>query len=124
MIPIRPGSLPLVINRPWMGEVGFRDACTLAQAAVHQPESTATLAARLVLTTGLHNPAMALRESALYLSLESGRRLFEQFVLAAPGEAIALATGSSQSALSFRQLMSAPGPPEFPLLFVLRKIRL
>ena len=109
-------SLPLVIDRPWIGEVGFRDACTLAQAAVHQPESTAALAARLVLTAGLHNPALALRESALYLSLDTGRRLFERFVLAAPGEAIALATGSSQSALSFRQLISDPGPPEFPLL--------
>src|SRR4051794_34614362 len=50
-------SLPLVINRPWMGEVVFRDACILAQAAVHHPESTASLAARLVLSTGLHNPA-------------------------------------------------------------------
>ena len=109
-------SLAVVIDRPWMAEVGFRDACTLAQAAVHEPESTATLAARLVLTAGLHNPALALRESALYLSLEKGRHLFERFVLAAPGEAIALASGNSQSARSFRQLMSDPGPPEFPFL--------
>ena len=109
-------SLPLVIDRPWIGELGFRDACTLAKAAVHQPESTRALAARLVLTAGLHNPALALRESALYLSLDTGRRLFERFVMAAPGEAIALATGGSQSALSFRKLISDPGPPEFPLL--------
>ena len=109
-------SLAVVIDRPWMAEVGFRDACTLAQASVHEPESTATLAARLVLTAGLHNPALALRESALYLPLEKGRNLFERFVLAAPGEAIALASGNSQAAQSFRQLMSDPGPPEFPFL--------
>ena len=109
-------SLAVVIDRPWMAEVGFRDACTLAQASVHEPESTATLAARLVLTAGLHNPALALRESALYLPLEKGRNLFERFVLAAPGEAIALASGNSQAARSFRQLMSDTGPPEFPFL--------
>ena len=93
----------MVIDRPWMAEVGFRDACTLAQASVHEPEITATLAARLVLTAGLHNPALALRESALYLPLEKGRNLFERFVLAAPGEAIALASGNSQAARSFRR---------------------
>jgi hypothetical protein len=109
-------SLPLVIDRPWMAEVGFRDACTLARASVNQPERTATLAARLVLMAGLHNPALALRESALYLPLDKGRRLFERFVLAAPGEAIALAAGNSQSARSFRQLMSDPVAPEFPIL--------
>ena len=109
-------SLRLVIDRPWIGEVSFRDACTLAQAAVHQPNEAATLAARLVLTAGLHNPLLALRESELYLPLENGRRIFERLVLAAPGEAVALAAGSSRSARAFRELISAPGPPEFPLL--------
>lgn len=69
-----------------------------------------------MLTTGLHHPALALRESGYYLPLENGLRLFERFVLAAPGEAMALAAGSSQSARALRELISGAGPPEFPLL--------
>jgi len=109
-------SLPLAIDRPWIGEVSFRDACTLAQRVGHQPGGAAALTERLVLTTGLHNPALALREPGDYLPLENGRRLFERFVLAAPGEAMALAAGSSHSARFLRESIAGAGPPEFPLL--------
>lgn len=109
-------SLPLVIGRPWIREVNFRDACALARTVANQPGGSATLAGQLVLKTGLHNPALALREAGDYLPLENGRRLFEQFVLAAPGEAMALAAGRSPSARSLRELLSGAGPPEFPLL--------
>ena len=108
--------LPRVIDQPWVGEVSFRDACELARAAAQQNDGAGALAGRLVLAAGLHNPALALRESGEYLAIENGPRLFERFVLAAPGEAMALAAGTSKSARSLRELISGAGPPEFPLL--------
>jgi hypothetical protein len=107
-------TLPSVIDQPWIGEVSFRDACALARAVAH-PEG-APLVKRLILATGLHNPALALREPEAYLALDEGHDLFARFVLAAPGEAMSLATGTSKWARSFRESMSAPVPPEFPLL--------
>jgi hypothetical protein len=104
-------TLPLVIERRWIGEVSFRDACALAKTG-----GDSSLPERLILATGLHNPALALRESSCYLPLPGGRRLFERFVLAAPGEAMAMAAGTSDSARATRELLSGSGPPEFPLL--------
>ena len=69
-----------------------------------------------MLAVGLRNPALALRESGQYLALSGGRRLFERFVRAAPDEAVALASGTSQGAGSFQDLLLTAGTAEFALL--------
>jgi hypothetical protein len=114
--------LPLAAGRPWFEEMNFRDSCTLARA-LHQPADAAppdpaseTLAEKLVLAVGLHNPSLALRESSQYLPLAAGQRLFQQFVLSDPDEAVALASGTTRSARAFRDLLSSAGSPEFLLL--------
>ncbi len=115
--------LPLVIDRPWLGEMNFHDSCEFARTVAEDPaDSTprkpdnAALAEKLVLAAGLHNPDLALRESDEYLPLPAGRRLFEQFVLAAPDEALAIASGATKSARAFRELLSGSGSPELALL--------
>ena len=114
--------LPLVADRPWLEEMNFRDSCTLARALDEKLDGSprdptaAALAGGLVLAVGLHNPALALRESGQYLPLAGGRRLFERFVLSAPDEAVALASGTTQWARSFRDLLSSAGTPEFAVL--------
>jgi len=108
-------SLPLMIDRPWLGEINFLDACSLARA-VEEARQPSDLAYRLVLAAGLHNPGLALRESGEYLPLESGHRLFERFVLAAPGEAMELAAGSTRSAREIRELLTGAVAPELALL--------
>jgi hypothetical protein len=108
-------SLTLVIDRPWLGEVDFRGACALARAVEQEP-GDAALAEKLVLAAGLHNPALALRETGQYLPLAGGGRLFERFVLAAPDQAMGLASGTSLSARAVRDLLSASKSPELVLL--------
>ena len=114
--------LPLVIDRPWLGEMNFRDTCALARTVEEKPAAgepqtqRAALADRLVLAVGLHNPELALREPGQYLPLTGGRRLFERFVLAAPDQAMGLASGPSRSARAVRELMSGAGSPELALL--------
>src|ERR1039458_4396996 len=96
--------LPLAARRPWFEEMNFRDSCTLARALDQQVDpgppnqTSAALAERLVLAAGLRNPALALRESGQYLPLTGGRRLFERFVLSAPDEDRALASGTTRTA--------------------------
>ncbi len=104
--------LPLVIEKPWLEEVEFRGACALARSA---PPETADLASRLVLAVGLHNPALALRESAQYLTLPAGEKLFERFALSAPDEAMSLAAGAGATAHAVRERM-ASGPAELAVL--------
>ena len=114
--------LPLIADRPWFEEMNFRDSCTLARALDQKldpgppHQTSAALAEKLVLAVGLRNPALALRESGQYLPLAGGRRLFERFVLSAPDEAMALASGTTRTASSFRDLLSSAGSPEFLLL--------
>ena len=115
--------LPLVAGKPWLQEMNFHDACELARTVeedatdgLSHKEDSARLAEKLVLAAGLYNPDLALRESAEYLPLPSGRRLFEQFVLAAPDEAIAIASGTTGSSRAVRELMSGSGSPELALL--------
>jgi hypothetical protein len=114
--------LPVVADRPWFQEMNFRDSCTLARALQQPPDAAppdpaaAALAEKLVLAVGLHNPALALRESSQYLPLAGGQSMFRQFVLSAPDEAVALASGTTRSARSFRDLLSSAGSPEFLLL--------
>lgn len=107
--------LPLAAERPWFGEMNFRDSCRLARA-LDRDEASAALAERLVLAAGLRNRALALRESGQYLPLGAGRRLFERLVLSDPDEAMALASGTTRSASAFQDLLSSVGTPEFLLL--------
>jgi predicted lipid carrier protein YhbT len=114
--------LPAVIDKPWLGEMNFREACALAQSIEEEEadggsrERDARLAEKLVLAAGLQNPALALRESEEYLGLGGGRRLFERFVLAAPDEAVAMAAGTDRSALAFRERLARSGSAELALL--------
>ena len=103
--------LPLVIDKPWLAEMDFRRTCALARAT-----ADAAVAKTLVLAVGLHNPELALRESGQYVPLAAGPELFERFVLAAPDQAMGLATGSSQTALAVRQLMAGAHSPEMTVL--------
>jgi hypothetical protein len=103
--------LPLVIDKPWLAEMDFRRTCALARA-IADP----AMAKTIVLAAGLHNPELALRESGQYLPLAGGPELFERFVLAAPDQAMGLATGTSKTALAVRQLMAGAQSPEMTLL--------
>jgi hypothetical protein len=94
-------------------ELNFHDSCALARAAT--PENVAA-AETLVRTAGLSNPPLALREASEYLSLPGGRRLFETFVLAAPDEAMAMASGPSKSARAMHELLAASNRPEIAVL--------
>jgi len=107
------GYLPLVIDRPWLSEVDFRGACALARAIDREAPDTAE---KLVEKPGLHNPALALRETGQYLPLAAGRRLFAAFVLTAPDEAMALASGTTRSARAVHELLLAAGSPQLALL--------
>jgi hypothetical protein len=114
--------LPLVTGRPWLGEMDFRGACALARTIEEKPgdggpeTQEPALAESLVLAAGLHNPALALRETGQYMPLTGGSRLFERFVLAAPDQAMGLASGTSKSARAVRDLLSASNSPELALL--------
>jgi hypothetical protein len=103
-----------VIDRPWLGEMNFHESCALARAI--EDTEDASLAEKLVLAAGLHNPALALREADEYLSRTNGQRLFEQFVMAAPDDAVAIASGTTKSAYAFRDLIAHAGSPETALL--------
>ena len=105
--------LPLVIDRPWLAELNFREACALARAVAADDAASAD---KLVRAVGLHNPALALRDSGDYSSLPTGSRLFEEFALAAPDEAVAMASGSSKSAQATRELLSAAKSPAVAVL--------
>jgi hypothetical protein len=101
--------LAQVIDRPWVSELSFHDACELAAAT----EDTLPDAARkLVLATGLRNPALALRERDWYQPLSFGRSAFARFVSAAPDEAERLAAGESKSAHAMREALLAIESPE------------
>jgi hypothetical protein len=108
--------LPVVIEQPWAGDVSFRDACALAREALRRSQESAVLAERLMLTTGLQNPALAMREFACYLPLVNGPRLFTRFVQASPGEAVALAAGSPELVKAIEASISGTSPPEFAIL--------
>ena len=81
--------LPLVIDRAWLGDANFQDACALAAMlnAEHSP-----MAEKLVLAGALKRPDVALREADRYLAMPFGRRVFEQVVRLAPDEAAGLAS--------------------------------
>ncbi len=104
-------DLPLVLDKPWLREMDFRRTCELART-LDDP----AIADRLVLAVGLRNPELALRESDQYLPLPDGPRLFERFVLAAPDQAMGIATGSSKTARATREWMAASDSPEMAIL--------
>jgi len=111
-------DLSLVIDRPWIAELNFRESCALARiVAVREPAA----AEKLVRAVGLHNPALALRDATEYLPLPSGPQLFEEFVLAAPDEAVAMASGASKSAQATRELLSAARSPTTAVLLRLSR---
>ncbi len=100
--------LPKVIDRPWVPELNFHDACELAVATEDELPDAAR---KLVLATGLRNPALALREQAWYRPLSFGRSAFVRFVTAAPDEAERLAYGDSKPALAMREALSSAESP-------------
>jgi hypothetical protein len=72
-----------------------------------------------VLTAGLKNPAMALRDTGRYLKLPFGRSIFEAVVREAPDEAVAVAAGDTPSGAAIRDGLSASQIPEFRVLLQL-----
>ena len=103
--------LPQVIDKPWLRDMDFRPICELARS-LDDP----AMAGKLVLAVGLRNPELALRESAQYLPLPDGPRIFERFVLAAPDQAMGIATGSSKTSHATRELMAASTSQEIAIL--------
>ena len=101
--------LPLAIGRPWVAELNFHDACELA---AETEDALPDAARKLVLATGLRNPALALRERDWYQPLSFGRSAFARFVAAAPDEAERLATGDSKPARAMREALVASDSPE------------
>lgn len=81
--------LPEVGERPWVAEVSLFDAVSLAEMVPREEGE------RLLRAVVQRNPSLALREAKLYERFEFGRAIFEEAVLGAPDEAVALASGSS-----------------------------
>jgi hypothetical protein len=92
----------VIVGAACAQEVSFYDACAKARET---ERSAPELVYESVLTAGLRNPELALREFDQYVTLSSGRRLFEEFVKAAPDEAMALASGTSKSAHAMLELL-------------------
>ena len=116
-------DLPRVAGKPWLEEMNFHEMCALARDLEQNPPPAAPPASGalpgaddLVLAAGLHNAALALREFDEYLPLHNGARLLEQFVSAAPGEAILIASGHSTSARRLHDLLAASPSPEMTFL--------
>jgi hypothetical protein len=100
--------LPQVIGHAWASELSFHGACELARTA---DDGIAEAARKLVLATGLRNPALALREREWYEPLSFGRVAFVRFLTAAPDEAERLATGDSKPAKAMREALLAAESP-------------
>ena len=106
--------LPTVIDRPWIGEISFPNACALAKMLDN--ETSAAAAEKLLWKIARKNPDVALRETEGYLDLSFGPRLFDRAVRAAPDEALAIASGTSVHAARFRDALKASEAPEIRLL--------
>ncbi|HEY2016095.1 MAG TPA: hypothetical protein VGH38_21480 [Bryobacteraceae bacterium] len=105
--------LPAVLDRPWIGETSFPNACALARLLDGElPEA----AEKLLWAIARRNPDVVMRETDGYLDLSFGRRLFERVVKAAPDEAVALASGGSKSAIRFREALKASQDGEIRVL--------
>ncbi|HLK69692.1 MAG TPA: hypothetical protein VKU19_39960 [Bryobacteraceae bacterium] len=100
--------LPSILDRSWLADLNFHDACELA-AEIEDDQVDG--ARKLVFATGLRNPALALRERAWYEALPFGRAAFVRFVTAAPEEAERLAYGDSKPALAMREALAAAESP-------------
>jgi hypothetical protein len=100
--------LPLAIDRAWVAELNFHDACELASAT---EDALPDAARKLVFATGLRNPALALREREWYRPLSFGRSALVRFVTAAPDEAERLAVGDSKPARAMREALLASESP-------------
>ncbi|HTS30520.1 MAG TPA: hypothetical protein VMH81_31830 [Bryobacteraceae bacterium] len=101
--------LPTVLDKPWLAELSFHDACELA--AGEESALPPGGGEKLVLATGLKNPALALREREWYAPLSFGRSAFVRFVTAAPDEAERLAYGDSKPARAMRDALTAADTP-------------
>jgi hypothetical protein len=100
--------LPMVLDRAWVAELNFHDACELA---IEMEDDLPDATRKLVLSTGLRNPALALREREWYKPLSFRRDAFVRFVTAAPDEAERLATGDSKPARAMREALTAAESP-------------
>src|ERR1051326_4352821 len=91
--------LPSVIDRSWIGEMSFPNACELAKLL--EPEA----GEKLLWAIARKNPDVALRQAGAYLDLRAGPHLFDSVVRLAPDEAVSIASGTSESALQFREML-------------------
>jgi len=102
--------LPSVIDRPWIAETSFPNACELAKMLEPEP------AEKLLWAIARKNPDVALRQTEGYLDLPFGPHLFDRIVHSAPDEAVAIASGTSRSAGQFRDALRASQDPAIRLL--------
>lgn len=102
--------LPSVMDRPWIADTSFPNACELAKMLEPEP------AEKLLWTIARKNPDVALRQTEGFLDLSFGPHFFDRVVRSAPDEAVAIASGASRSAGRFREALRASQDPAIRLL--------
>lgn len=88
-------AVPLVIDKPWAGEVGFPNALEIAKELVQtSPEN----ARKLLLAATRQNPSLALRSFRDYIDeFPFGQAIFDQAVSMVPGEAAGVCTSPTRT---------------------------
>jgi hypothetical protein len=104
--------LQSVIDRPWIAETSFPNACALAKML----DGESPAAENLLWAIARKNPDVALRNIEQYLDLSFGPHLLDRVVKTAPDEAVALAAGTSRSAIRFRDVLRASQDPAIRVL--------
>jgi len=89
-----------LLNRPWLGAAPFPDTVNLAFAL-----GGGELSAQILEAAARRNPSMALLDGKRYKDLPLGQRLLAVAALAAPAEAVALASSPSLSGLYLRDFL-------------------
>jgi len=98
--------LPVLIERPWIGETNFYRAAELARTA------SPAIAKQLLTAVALKNPGLAIREVDAYWALPNGREIFELAALYAPEETVVLIGGTSVTAKLVTQAVNECKRPE------------
>ena len=104
--------LPSVIDRPWISEISFPNACEFAKLV----DGESPAAENLLWAIARKNPDVALRNTEGYLELSFGSHLFGRVVKSAPDEAVALASGVSRPAVRFREALRGSQDPAIRVL--------
>lgn len=106
-----------LLNRAWLGDAPFLSAVDLAHRL-----GDGELSAQILDAAARRNPSMALMDAKRYKDDPLGRRLLAVATLAAPDEAVTLASGASPSALSLRDFLKSHRSVELRTLYRLAEL--